>query len=50
MNKIKYLGITLTRKMKDLYDKWFKSLRNNLRKISEDRKNSHAHGSAGLTQ
>ena len=48
-NNIKYLGMTLTKKVKDLYDKNFKSLkRKKLKKISEDRKISHAHGLAGL--
>ena len=43
-NNIKYLGVTLTKQMKDLYDKNFKSLK----KISEDEKISHAHGLAEL--
>ena len=47
-NNIKYLGVTLTKEVKDLYDKNFKSLRKKLKKISEDGKISHAHGLAGL--
>ena len=43
-NNIKYLGVTLTKEVKDMYDKNFKSLK----KISEDGKISHAHGLAGL--
>jgi hypothetical protein len=43
-NNIKYLGVTLTKQVKDLYDKNFKSLKN----ISEDGKISHVHGLAGL--
>ena len=45
-NNIKYLGLTLTKEVKDLYDKYFKSLKKKL-KISEDGKISHAHGLAG---
>ena len=47
-NNIKYLGMTLTKEVKDLYDKNFKSLKK-LKKISEDGKISHAHGLAGST-
>jgi hypothetical protein len=32
----------------DLYDKKFKSLKKEIEKISEDGKNSHAHGLEGL--
>ena len=42
-NNIKYLGVTLTKQVKDLYNKNFKSLKQ-LKKISEDAKISHAHG------
>ena len=42
---IMYLGVTLTKQVKDLYDKNSKSLR----KISEDGKISHAYGSVGIT-
>ena len=48
-NNIKYLGVTLTKKVKDLCDKNFKSLKKKLKKISEDGKISHAHGLAGST-
>ena len=48
-NNIKYLGVTLTKKVKDLYDKNFKSLKKKLKKISEDGNISHAHGLAGST-
>ena len=40
-NNIKYLSITLTKEEKDLYHKTFKSLKKNLKKISEDGKISH---------
>ena len=43
-NNIKYLGVTLTKEVKDLYDKNFKSLKKEI----EDRNISHAHGWAGL--
>ena len=46
-DNIKYLGVPLTKRMKDLYDKNFKSLKK-LKKISEDGKISYAHGLAGL--
>jgi hypothetical protein len=46
-NNIKYLGMTLTKEVKDLYDKNFKSLKKELKKISEDGTISHAHGWAG---
>ena len=41
---IKYLDVTLTKQVRDLYDKNFKSL-----KISEDGKMSHAHRWVGFT-
>jgi hypothetical protein len=44
-NNIKYLGVTLTKEVKDLYDKNFKSLKKEI-KISEDGKICHAHGLA----
>jgi len=47
-NNIKYLGVTLTKQVKDLYNKNFKTLRKKLKKTSEDGKTSHAHGLAGL--
>jgi hypothetical protein len=43
-NSIKYLGVTLTKQVKDLYDNNFKSL-----KVSENGEISHAHGLAELT-
>ena len=46
-NNIKYLGVTLTKQEKDLYDKNFKSLKKSM-KISDDGKISHACGLAGL--
>ena len=46
-HKIKYFGVTLTKQMKDLYDKNFKPLKRKL-KISKDGKISHAHELAGL--
>jgi transcriptional antiterminator len=49
INNIIYLGVTLIKQVKDLYDKTFKSLKKKLKKISEDGKISHAHGEAGLT-
>ena len=41
---MKYVGVTLTKQVKDLYDKKFKPLRKKLRRISENGKISHAHG------
>ena len=32
-NNLKYLGVTLTKEMKDLYDKNFKSLKKEIKKI-----------------
>ena len=46
-NNIKYLGVTLTKQVKDLYDKNFKSLKKKL-KILEDGKISRAYGLAEL--
>ena len=43
-NNIKDFSKTLINQVKDLYDKIFKSWKKKLKKISEDRKNSHAHG------
>ena len=49
-NNIKYLGMTLTKKVKDLYKKNFKFLKKKkLKKTSKDGKIFHPHGSAGLT-
>jgi hypothetical protein len=45
-NNVKYLGLTLTKQVKDLYDKSFKSLK---KEIEEDlRKVSYAYRLAGL--
>jgi hypothetical protein len=49
-NSIKYLGVTLTKQVKDLYDNNFKSLKKELKKISENGEISHAHGLAELTE
>ena len=46
-NNIKYIGVTLTKEVKDLYDKLSCPRRKKLKKISEDGKISHAHGLAG---
>jgi hypothetical protein len=46
-NNIKYLGVTLTKEVEDLYDKNFRSLKKEIKKTSEDGKISHAHGLAG---
>jgi hypothetical protein len=46
---MKYLGVTLTKQMKDLYDKNFKSLKKKLKRRSEYVRISHAHESVGLT-
>jgi hypothetical protein len=47
-NNIKYLGVTLTKEVKYLYDKNFKSLKKEIEKIAEDGKISHAHRLAEL--
>jgi hypothetical protein len=47
-NNMKYLGLTVTKQVNDLYDKNFKSLKKEFKKISEDGKISHAHRLAGL--
>jgi hypothetical protein len=47
-NNIKYFGVTVTKEVKDLYDKNFKFLK---KEIEEDLRRlniSHAHGLAGL--
>ena len=43
-NNVKYFDVTLT---KDLYDKNFKSLKKEIKKISEDGNIPYAHGLAG---
>jgi hypothetical protein len=45
-NNIKYLGVTQTKEMKNLYDMNFMSLKKEI-KISEDGKIFHAHRLAG---
>ena len=40
-NNIKYLGVTLIKQVKDLYDKNFNSLKKKLKKISENGKIYH---------
>ena len=48
-NSIKYLGVTLTNHVKDLYDKNFKTLKKEMEEdLKKNGKTSHAHGSAGL--
>jgi hypothetical protein len=47
-NNIKYIGVTLSKEVKDLYDKNFKSLKKEIEEISEDGKIFHVHGLAGL--
>jgi hypothetical protein len=42
-NNINYLGVTLTKQVRDLYNKNFKYLKNKSNTL-EDRKISHAHG------
>jgi hypothetical protein len=45
INNLKYLGLTLAKEVKDLYDENFKSMK---KEIKEDGKISHSHGLAGL--
>jgi hypothetical protein len=42
-NNIKYLGVTLTKEVKDLYDKNFKSLKKEIKDLRRW-KDPHAHG------
>jgi hypothetical protein len=42
--KIKYLGVNLTKDVKDLYKKNYKLLNKRLRKTIESGEISHAHG------
>jgi hypothetical protein len=48
-NNIKYLGITLTEQMKDLYDKKFKFLKKEIEEDIRRWKDLSAHESVGLT-
>ena len=43
-NSVKYLSVTLTKQVKDLYDKNFKSWRKKSKRTPEDGKISHTHG------
>ena len=44
MNSIKYLGVTLTKELKDLYDKNFKSLKKDIEEYIRKWKDLPAHG------
>jgi hypothetical protein len=44
---IKYLGVTLTNKVKDLYDKNFKSLKKEIKEGLRNGEISHVHGLVG---
>jgi hypothetical protein len=46
-NNIKYYGVTLTKQVKGLYDKNFKSLKKEIKDLRRW-KDSHAHGLAEL--
>ena len=46
---IRYLGINLTREVKDLYSRNYKSFLKTLKKTEKDGKIFHAHGSEELT-
>ena len=43
-NSIKYLGVTLTKEVKDLFDKNFKSLKKEIEEDTKNRKISHVLG------
>ena len=47
-NNIKYLGVTLTKQVKDLYDKYCKSLEKEIKEVLRRWKDLHAHGLIGL--
>jgi hypothetical protein len=47
-NNIINLGVTLTKEVKEEYDKDFKSLKKEIKEDLRDGKISHAHGLAGL--
>ena len=44
INNIKYLGVTLTKKVKDLHDKYFKSLKKEIEDYIRIWKVLHGHG------
>jgi hypothetical protein len=44
MNSIKYLDVTLTKELKDLYDKNFKSLKKDIEEYIRKWKDLPAHG------
>jgi hypothetical protein len=46
-NNIKFVGVTLIKQVKDLYDKKIKSVKNEI-KTSEEGKIPHAHGQERL--
>ena len=46
-NNIKYLGVTLNKEVKDLYDKNFKSLKKEIETDLRNGKMSHAYALAG---
>ena len=46
-NNIKYLGMTLTKELRDLFDKDFKSLKKEIKEDLRRGKISNAHGLAG---
>jgi hypothetical protein len=46
-NNIKYLGMTLTKEVKNLYDKNFKSLKKEIKEDLRRWKDLHGHGLAG---
>ena len=46
-NNIKYLGVTLTKEVKDLYDKNFKSLKKEIKEHLRRWKELHAYGLVG---
>jgi hypothetical protein len=48
-NNIKYLGVTLTKQVKDLYGNNFKSLKKEIEDLRKWREISYAHGLAELT-
>ena len=47
-NSIKYLGVKLTKQVKELYDKNFRSLKKEIEEDLRKWKNLHARGLAGL--